>query len=157
MLVRPFSTIATVAPGTPKRWRRLSTRSAKPAGGSARAAPGRRKRKQKTRLLNRSMSTSRWLEDAEKADRDERQDEDGEHEVGERAVAVGDQRDETEPARQEHADDEQGEGDREPRTMGQRRAGAALPRLVDPLVDRVHRARSAFQQRREDHQLEEQV
>ena len=36
-------------------------------------------------------------------------------------------------------------------------AAARLPGLVDALVDRVDRAGPAFEQRREDHHLEQQV
>jgi hypothetical protein len=57
------------------------------------------------------MSTSGRLEDSVQANGDERQDEDREHQISERAVAVGDEGDEPEAAGEEQSDDEQDEGD----------------------------------------------
>ena len=54
------------------------------------------------------------------ADRQERQDEDREQDVGERAVAVGDQRNQAERLGHEHAADEQDQRDRQPRAVRQR-------------------------------------
>ena len=90
-------------------------------------------------------------------DGQQRQDEDGEQDVGERAVAVGDQRDEAEAAGQEHADDQQGQRESPGARDATARSRAAPARLGDALVDRVDGARAAFEQRGEDHQLEQQV
>ena len=91
------------------------------------------------------------------ADRHQRQDVGGEQSVGERAVAVGDQRNEAEAARREHAADQQHQRDRQPRAVRQALARGALPGVVDAFVDGVDRARPAFEQGREDHRLEQQM
>src|SRR3954451_17487520 len=167
----PSSTIAMVTPGTPNALRSCSTRCSKPAGGAAAAdvaKPTAATAAAKcTSFSIRSLLELQGLSTADgfegslpqlpHADGDERQDVRGEQDVGEHAVTVGDQRDEAEAAGEEHATDEQYERNGEPRTVRQRAAGARIPRMVDPLVDRMHRAGRALEQRREDHRLEEQM
>src|SRR5689334_4913068 len=108
----PSSTMAMVSPGAPICLRSCSTRCSKPGGGaaSALAAVMTRDSAVNARMPNfmlQSLLNGNGLRSTPKlphADGDERQDEGGEEDVGERAIAGGDQRNETEAAREEHAD-----------------------------------------------------
>ena len=109
----PFSTMAIVTPGTPNCLAELldalletgRRRGAAADASNARAKPLKRTRHE--RFMHRAASIRVWARSGAAlrvpqlpdADRHERQDEDGEQDVGERAVAVGDQGNEAEPAR----------------------------------------------------------
>src|SRR5204863_570893 len=98
------------------------------------------------------VRVGRWTADARRpaqlpdTDRDERQDEGREQNVGERPVAGRDERNEAEAAGNEHAADEQPERDEQARAMRQRFAAACHRDMIDPLIDRVDRARPTLQQ-----------
>src|SRR5215469_8424888 len=164
--------MAMLTPGTPNSLRSCSTRSTNPGGGAALALAEANTRAiaLSARTLCFSMSllldpndlllrgeSSARARQFPNANGDEREDEGRKKDVGERPVASGNQRDEPEPACKEHAKDEHDGGDREALGVGQRMTGAHLPRAIDPLVDCVDRARSALEQRREDHRLEKEM
>src|SRR6476646_6791203 len=107
----PSSTIAMVTPGTPNAFRSCSTRCSKPAGGAAAADVVRlaaaTAAAKCTSFSIRSLLHLQRLDIARgraalpqlpDADGNERQDVGREQDVGENAVAVGDQRDEAEAA-----------------------------------------------------------
>ena len=135
-------------PGTPSVWRRLSTRSVEAGrrsgqrgGRQQRASSASRRAVEAPERCGRHAHLRSERSDAARqiapdADRRERQDEDGEHEVGERAIAVGDQGDEAEAAGQEHAADQQHERDGQPRAVGERarRGGAARRWSIRSLI-----------------------
>src|SRR3954454_16017821 len=89
--------------------------------------------------------------------RDERQDEGRKKDVGKRSISGRDQSNEAEPAREEHAADDDEQRDRKALHVAQVRACPRLPRMTDPFVDRMNGAYPALQQRREDHSLEQKV
>src|SRR5688572_12405599 len=142
-VVLPSSTIAMAMPGAPESWRKASTCSTNPAGGSASAAPGTdasnsriaRRNASGRRLRNIVVSRMRSLEDARQPDRRERHDIDGEQDEGEQAVAAADQVDEADGARQEHAQHQQHQREDEASPRPQRFAAATLPGVIDALVE----------------------
>src|SRR3954452_5142657 len=156
----PSSTIASVTPGTPSCLRNCSPRCSKPAGGAALAlvavakavAVNARMRAFGMNLLLNgkglrlgSLATGS-VPELPNANCEERQDEDGEENVGERPIAGRNERHETEAARKEHAKKDDDQRDRKSLPVRQRLAGAAEPGAVNPLVDRMDRARAALEQ-----------
>lgn len=75
---------------------------------------------------------------------------------GKGSVTARDEGHQAEALGDEHARHENRERDREARPSRQRRPAPPSPGGSDALVDRVHGPRTALEQRREDHQLEEQ-
>src|SRR3546814_19703499 len=92
-----------------------------------------------------------------RADGQQRREIDGEEQPGEEAVAAGDQVDEADRTRDEHAAGEDRGADQRPRPDPQRRMPAALDPARNTPVDRMDRPRAAFGQRSEDPDLEQAV
>src|SRR5690348_3275611 len=165
----PSSTMAMLTPGTPNCLRSCSTRCSNPAGGaalalaaiaSAIAVNARMRVFSIESLLNGKgwrRGCARHVGELPHADGDERQDEGREQDVGERAVAGGDERHEAEAAREEHAKDKDRNRNRQAVPRGQLLAVMRQQRAIDPLIDGVDRTGAALEQRGEDHRLEEDV
>src|SRR3569833_293845 len=161
----PSSTMVIVTPGTPIALRSCSTRCSKPGGGAAcaAAAAATSARAVSARMPCFSMKSlldgngAGLARELPEADGHQREDEGREQDVGEGPVAGGNQLNETEEVGEEHAEDEDDDGNRQSLVVRQLGSAAVRPGDIDALVDRVDRARAAFEQRGEDHCLEEQV